>query len=65
MNAANIKRVTGLVRGILQGPSSDLGRRFIIVYLPVSLSTSGNKLEHVPQLCRTLSQGGSIRTVNM
>jgi hypothetical protein len=50
MNAPNIQRVTGLVCGCLQGPSSNLRRRFIIVYLAVSLSTSGNKLEPVLQM---------------
>jgi hypothetical protein len=55
MNAANIQCVNGLVRGFLHGPISNLGRRYIVVYLAVRLSTSGNKLEFVPQRCRAWS----------
>jgi hypothetical protein len=45
---AIISVVTVLVRGSLEGPSSNLGSRYIIVLLAVSLSTSGNKVELAP-----------------
>jgi hypothetical protein len=39
--------VTGLMRGSLEGPISNLGRRYVIVRLELCLSTSGNMLEIV------------------
>jgi hypothetical protein len=62
MNAADIQCATGLVCGFVQGPSSNLGRRFIIVYLAVSLSTSGNKVKLVLRMCRALSRGGGFNS---
>jgi hypothetical protein len=47
----SITSVTGVVRGSVEVPSSNLGRRYIIVCLAVCLSTSGNKLELVHQMC--------------
>jgi hypothetical protein len=55
MNDPNIQCVTRLVRGFLQGLSSNLGCCFVIVYLAVSLSTSGNKMDLVSQMRRALS----------
>jgi hypothetical protein len=49
--------VTGLVRGSLDGPGSNLGRRYIKARLAVCLSSSGDKLELVRQMWEKCGSG--------
>jgi hypothetical protein len=49
------------MRGCLEGPNSNLGRRYIIVRLAVCSSTSGNKLELVLVMWELWVGGGGVQ----
>jgi hypothetical protein len=62
---SRIYTATDVVRGCLEGPSSKLGHRYIFVRLSVCLSTSGNKLELVPDTWDLrVVEGGAVGRVN-